>query len=82
MQGPLQQVQLLQLLLERSMMFTPCPFTFDQASSLGFLIVKVNYTLKKHQFTIILVVNISAVMRLFCILQCNRPSLTDSWYFV
>jgi len=32
MEGPLQQVQLLNLLLERSMIFTPCPFRFHEAS--------------------------------------------------
>ena len=32
MEGPLQQVQLLNLLLERSMIFTPCPFIFHKAS--------------------------------------------------
>ena len=32
MEGSLQQVQLLNLLLERSMMFTPCPFRFHEAS--------------------------------------------------
>ena len=31
-EGPLQQVQLLYLLLERRLMWTPCPFTFDQVS--------------------------------------------------
>ncbi|XP_068752564.1 uncharacterized protein [Montipora capricornis] len=30
LEGPLQQVQLLNLLLGRSMMFTPCPFRFHQ----------------------------------------------------
>ncbi|CAH3107308.1 unnamed protein product, partial [Pocillopora meandrina] len=29
---PLQQVQLLYLLLERRLMWTPCPYTFDQAT--------------------------------------------------
>lgn len=33
MQVPLQQIQLLRLLLERSMMITPCPFEFDQVIS-------------------------------------------------
>ena len=32
MEGPLQQVQLLNLLLERSMIFNPCPFRFHEAS--------------------------------------------------